>query len=385
MKKIAILGSTGSIGVSALEVIGANPDHYEVTALTAAKNVDLLLEQIKRFTPRAVSVLEAPIAAELKKRLNGHTALTILYGQDGYKQIASMEEVDTVISAMTGAAGLIPTHEAIQSGKAIALANKETLVMAGPLIMNAAKEKGVPIYPVDSEHSAIFQSLRGHSKEDVNRIILTASGGPFRESTLERMKTVTATEALKHPNWDMGPKITIDSASMMNKGLEVIEAKWLFDLSIDQIGILIHPESILHSMVEYRDGSVIAQLGIPDMKIPIAYALSYPRHLENGLTPLDLAKVGNLTFQEPDLKRFKCLDLALQAAEEGGSMPAVLNAANEVAVEAFLKGRIGFLDIPSFIEKSMMAHTTHSLDHIERIIETDRWARETTGLLIDDG
>lgn len=382
MKKISILGSTGSIGVSALEVIEGKPDEYEVVALSAATNMALLSEQIIAFSPRAVSVLEESLAVDLRKRLVGHKRPEVLYGQEGYKEIASMAEVDTVISAMTGAAGLLPTFEAIKSGKEIALANKETLVTAGPMIMDAAQKRGVAILPVDSEHSAILQSLRGHEKEDLNRIILTASGGPFREASLKRMKHVTAAEALKHPNWAMGPKITIDSASMMNKGLEVIEAKWLFDLEMHQIGILIHPESILHSMVEYRDGSVIGQMGIPDMKIPIAYALSYPRHLDNALTPLDLAKIGTLTFRAPDLKRFKCLDLALQAAGEGGSMPAVLNAANEVAVGAFLNGRIGFLDIPSLIEKTMSAHHTRVLDDMEMVIETDRWARKTAELLI---
>jgi len=382
MKKISILGSTGSIGVSALEVIEGKPDEYEVVALSAATNMALLSEQIIAFSPRAVSVLEESLAVDLRKRLVGHKRPEVLYGQEGYKEIASMAEVDTVISAMTGAAGLLPTFEAIKSGKEIALANKETLVTAGPMIMDAAQKRGVAILPVDSEHSAILQSLRGHEKEDLNRIILTSSGGPFREASLKRMKHVTAAEALKHPNWAMGPKITIDSASMMNKGLEVIEAKWLFDLEMHQIGILIHPESILHSMVEYRDGSVIGQMGIPDMKIPIAYALSYPRHLDNALTPLDLARIGTLTFRAPDLKRFKCLDLALQAAGEGGSMPAVLNAANEVAVEAFLNGRIGFLDIPSLIEKTMSAHHTRVLDDMEMVIETDRWARKTAELLI---
>lgn len=382
MKKISILGSTGSIGVSALEVIKGKPDQYKVVALGAATNMALLSEQIRAFSPEAVSVLEEPFAADLRERLADHKLPEVLYGQEGYKKIASMPEADTVISAMAGAAGLLPTHEAIKSGKEIALANKETLVMAGPMIMDAAQKRGVTILPVDSEHSAILQSLRGHEKEDLNRVILTASGGPFREAPLEKMKGVTAAEALKHPNWDMGPKITIDSASMMNKGLEVIEAKWLFDLEMDQIGILVHPESILHSMVEYRDGSVIGQLGIPDMKIPIAYALSYPRHLDNALSPLNLGKIGTLTFHKPDLKRFKCLDLALQAAGEGGSMPAVLNAANEVVVEAFLKGRIGFLDIPSLIEKTMQGHQTRALDDMEMVIDSDRWARETAASLI---
>ncbi|MFO7985231.1 MAG: 1-deoxy-D-xylulose-5-phosphate reductoisomerase [Desulfatiglandaceae bacterium] len=385
MKNIAILGSTGSIGVNALEVIRSNPDRYKIVALTAAKNTALLHKQISMFRPKVVAVLDEPIALNLKRRLTGDSPPEILYGQHGYNQVATLEEVDTLLSAMTGAAGLIPTYEGVKSGKEIALANKETLVMAGQIIMNKAKALGVSIRPVDSEHSAILQSLRGHSKEDVSRVILTASGGPFRNLSKKRMKGMVAAQALEHPNWDMGAKITIDSATMMNKGLEVIEAKWLFDLPMEQIGILIHPESIVHSMVEYKDGSVIGQFGVPDMKIPIAYALCYPRHVGNGLSRLDLGKIGALTFEEPDLEKFKCLDLALKAAHEGGSMPAALNAANEIAVEAFLKGKIGFLDIPALIEKTMMAHQTRIIDSIEMVLEVDRWARETAGLLIGDG
>ena len=282
-----------------------------------------------------------------------------------------------VISSMSGAAGLIPTHAAVKAGKDVALANKETLVMAGSVIMGLAKEKGVSIMPIDSEHSAIFQSLQGHQREDLKRIILTASGGPFRDVPIDKFETITPQEALNHPNWDMGRKISIDSSTLMNKGLEAIEARWLFDLRMDQIDIIIHPESIIHSMVEYRDGSIIAQLGIPDMITPISYALSYPRHMETNLPSLRLEEIGNLTFQKPDMKRFKCLSLALKASEIGESMPAVLNGANEIAVGAFLEGRIKFLQIPSLIEKTMEAHVPFPINSIESVTKADIWARKT--------
>lgn len=384
MKKIAILGSTGSIGVNALEVIRSNPDCYQVVGLAAGKNTKRLLEQIREFRPQAVAVLDQFLAEDLKRGLNPSDVPDILYGPGGYTEIAGMDGADTILSAMAGAAGLAPTYEAIRRGKEIALANKETLVMAGRIIMGAAKTAGVAIRPVDSEHSAILQSLQGHRKEDLSRVILTASGGPFRHIPKDGMKAMSADQALKHPNWDMGPKITIDSATMMNKGLEVIEAKWLFDLHMDQIGILIHPESIVHSMVEYKDGSIIGQLGVPDMKIPISYALSYPRHTHNGLGRLDLQQIGTLRFEAPDLEKFKCLDLALKAAREGGSMPAVLNAANEIAVAAFLNGSIGFLDIPALIDRTMTTHRTRPIDSIEQVLEVDRWAREKAGDLIVD-
>jgi len=315
---------------------------------------------------------------DLKGTLTGRDLPEILFGPDGFKHLATMDEVDTIVSAITGAAGLIPTFEGIKAGKEIALANKETLVMAGPLVLREAEKQGVSILPIDSEHSAILQSLQGHQKEDLKRIILTASGGPFRNLTLEQMAQVSAAQALKHPNWEMGPKITIDSATMMNKGLEVIEAKWLFDVQIEEIDVLVHPQSIVHSMVEYKDGSIISQMGVPDMMIPIAYALSYPRHIKTGLPPLALEKVGPLNFEKPDLKRFKCLALALRAASAGGSMPAVLNGANEIAVDAFLKEKIGFLDIPKLIEQTMEAHKTHPIDRIDSVMDADRWAREKT-------
>ena len=378
MKNLSILGSTGSIGVNALKVARAHPERYRVIALSAGRNIDLLLDQIETFKPKAVAVLNESLAVDLKKKLTGRFLPEILFGPEGFKHLATMDSVDTIISAITGAAGLMPTYEGIKAGKNIALANKETMVMAGPLIMREAEKQGVSISPIDSEHSAILQSLQGHKREDLNRIILTASGGPFRNLSLEKMAHVNAAQALKHPNWEMGPKITIDSATMMNKGLEVIEAKWLFDLEMEQIDVLIHPQSIVHSMVEYKDGSIISQLGVPDMMIPIAYALSYPRHIKTGLPPLELEKVGPLSFEKPDLKRFKCLALALKAAAAGGSMPAVLNGANEIAVDAFLKEKIGFLDISKLIEQTMAAHTTHSIDRIESVMDADRWAREKT-------
>jgi 1-deoxy-D-xylulose-5-phosphate reductoisomerase len=377
MKRIAILGSTGSIGLNVLEVIERSPENYKAIALTAGRNVDLLTEQIEKFRPIGVAVLEEDLADILRTRFDKNTSTEILSGREGFLHLATMQDVDTVVSAMTGAAGLLPTYAAIKAGKNIALANKETLVMAGPLIMDAAKEQKVTILPIDSEHSAILQSLQGHSREDVRRIILTASGGPFRNFPFGDMDKVTPAQALNHPNWDMGEKISIDSATLMNKGLEAIEAKWFFDLRMDQISIVIHPQSIIHSMVEYRDGSIIAQMGIPHMITPISYALSYPRHIETDLVPLQLDEIGTLTFEKPDLKKFPCLDLALQAGEIGQSMPAVMNGANEVAVDAFLRGKIGFLQIPMLIKRTMEAHRTSSIDSIEEVMEVDSWARDT--------
>jgi 1-deoxy-D-xylulose-5-phosphate reductoisomerase len=376
MKKIAILGSTGSIGVNALGVIQVNPEKYQVTALAAGKNIRLLLEQIKRFRPLAVAVIEETVANELKAQLTNSNRPEIFFGTEGFTRLATMTEVDTIISAMAGAAGLLPTYSGIKAGRNIALANKETMVMAGSLIMAEARKHGVSILPIDSEHSAILQSLQGHPREDLRRVILTASGGPFRDLSLEEMGKVTPAQALNHPNWNMGPKVSIDSSTMMNKGLEAIEAKWLFDLKMDQISILIHSQSIVHSMVEYKDGSIISQMGVPDMIIPISFALSFPHHLKTRVPPLELEKIGILSFEKPDMKRFRCLDLALKAAEIGGSMPAVLNGANEIAVESFLKGNIGFLDIPDLIEKTMASHKSHPIDSIETVMEVDRWARD---------
>jgi len=376
MKNIAILGSTGSIGVNALSVIQANPEKYQVTALAAGKNIRLLLEQIKRFQPLAVAVIEETAANELKAQLTNSGRPEIFFGTEGFIRLATMTEVDTIISAMAGAAGLLPTYSGIKAGRNIALANKETMVMAGSLVMAEARKHGVSILPIDSEHSAILQSLQGHPREDLRRVILTASGGPFRDLSLEDMSKVTPAQALNHPNWNMGAKVSIDSSTMMNKGLEAIEAKWLFDLKMDQISILIHSQSIVHSMVEYKDGSIISQMGVPDMIIPISFALSFPHHLKTRVPPLELEKIGTLSFEKPDMKRFRCLDLALKAAEMGGSMPAVLNGANEIAVESFLKGNIGFLDIPDLIEKTMASHKNHPIDSIETVMEVDRWARD---------
>lgn len=383
MKKIAVLGSTGSIGLKSLRVIEKNPERYTAIALAAGKNIDLLITQIEKFHPTGVALLEKDLADTLKRRLGKNSGTEVFSGTEGFTHLATLEEVDTVISAIPGAAGLIPTYAAVKKGKNIALANKETMVMAGPLVMDEAQKRGISILPIDSEHSAILQSLQGHSREDLSRVILTASGGPFRDFSLEKMETVTPNQALNHPNWNMGQKISIDSATMMNKGLEAIEAKWFFDLRLDQINILIHPQSIIHSMVEYKDGSIIAQLGIPDMITPISYALSYPRHIETHLSPLELDEIGSLSFEKPDKKKFKCLELAFKAAEIGESMPAVLNAANEIAIDAFLEGKIGFLQIPMLIEKTMQGHKTLSVESIEDVIAADSWARNEARRLID--
>lgn len=377
MKKIAILGSTGSIGVTALKIVQANPDKYQVIALAAGKNIKLLSKQIEIFQPSVVSVLEEKSVADLENGFTGNRKPEIVFGTEGVIHLAALGEVDTVISAMTGAAGLLPTYAAIRAGKNIALANKETMVMAGALVMAEAKRQGVTVLPIDSEHSAILQSLQGHPREDVKRVILTASGGPFKDLSLEEMSKVSPSQALKHPNWKMGPKISIDSATMMNKGLETIEAKWLFDLDMSQIDILIHKQSVVHSMVEYKDGSIIAQLGVPDMIIPISYALSFPRHVKNSRPPLDFERIGTFNFEKPDPNRFKCLALALKSAEIGDSMPAVLNGANEIAVEAFLEGKIKFPDIPYLIEKSMERHNPYPIDDINTVMEADAWARDT--------
>jgi 1-deoxy-D-xylulose-5-phosphate reductoisomerase len=376
MKNILVLGSTGSIGLNVLKVIEARPEEYTAVGLGAGRNIALLLRQIERFRPKAVAVLDREGADALSRELSGNHKPEIHVGPEGYKRLAACSEADTVVSAMAGSAGFAPTFAAIEAGRQIALANKETMVMAGSLVMEQARRKGVRILPIDSEHNAIFQSLLGHPREDLRRVIITASGGPFREMSLEEMASVSPESALKHPNWQMGRKITVDSATLMNKGLEAIEARWLFDLRIDQISILIHPQSIVHSMVEYMDGSIIAQMGVPDMLTPISYALSFPRHLKTPLSPLKLEEIGVLSFSKPDLKRFRCLDLALRAVEIGGSMPAVLNAANEVAVDLFLARRIGFLQIPELVEKVMESHRPQSVDSLEAVMEADAWAKK---------
>lgn len=374
MKQLAILGATGSIGTSTLEIVDAYPQKFHVVSLTGGKNLALLAEQIRKYSPERVAVITAEDAQQLR-RLLGETEVEIGHGSEGLVACATHPQVDVLVSAIVGAAGLIPTMAAIEAGKDIALANKETLVAGGSLVMQAVERNGVNIYPVDSEHSAIYQSLQGHRKADVRRLILTASGGPFRDSSLEQLAAVTPEQALAHPNWAMGPKITIDSATMMNKGLEVIEACWLFDLPAEQIDVHIHPQSIVHSMVEYVDGSLIAQMGIPDMKAPIAYALSAPERLPLPLPPLDLCQLGQLTFAQPDTSRFVCLELAYRALRLGGTVPAVLNAANEVAVEAFLDGKIGFIQIPQVIERTISRHQPLALDHIDTVLAADRWGR----------
>ncbi len=375
MKKISILGSTGSIGVSTLEIVAAHPDRFKVVALSAGSNLDLLRRQIEVFSPQLVAVIAEESAKELRAMLPGKRP-EIMYGVPGMIAVATAAEADMVTAAIVGAAGLVPTAAAIQAGKDVALANKETLVTAGRLIMEMVKEKGVRLYPVDSEHSAVFQSLQGHRRADVRRIILTASGGPFVNYPLEKLAQVSIADALNHPNWSMGRKITIDSATMVNKGLEVIEARWLFDMPGEQIAVNIHPQSIIHSMVEYVDGCVMAQLGVPDMKAPIAYALTYPERVSTGVKPLDLTELSGLTFAAPDYARFPALKLAYQALAADESMPAVLNAANEVAVEAFLGGGIKFTDIAAVIEKTMDDHQPHAVTSIEEVLSVDRWGRE---------
>ncbi|HEX9860669.1 MAG TPA: 1-deoxy-D-xylulose-5-phosphate reductoisomerase [Nitrospirota bacterium] len=374
MKKLSVLGSTGSIGVSTLDVVGRFPGRFAVKALACGGNIGLMEEQVLRFRPDVVSVSDKKSADLLKARLKG-TGTKVVHGVKGAVEVATHPETGMVVSSIVGGAGLVPTMAAVEAGKDIALANKETLVMAGSLFMSAVKEKGVKLLPVDSEHSAIFQSLKGHRKRDLVRLVLTASGGPFREMPAAGLKKVKPSDALKHPNWEMGRKITIDSSTLMNKGLEVIEARWLFDVDVEHISVLVHPQSIVHSMVEFVDGSVIAQLGVPDMKGPISYALGYPGRLEKNTPGLDLARAAGLTFTEPDMLRFPCLGLAFAAIKEGGSMPAVLNAANEVAVQAFLDERVGFLDIPAIIDRTMQAHSVTTPKTVDDIMRADKWAR----------
>lgn len=376
MKQIAILGSTGSIGVSTLEIVAAHPDKFRVIALSGAKNIELLAHQIRVFRPKLAAVADAADVPRLKELL-GNTEVQLLGGSEGLCAVATYPGVQMVVAAIVGAAGLLPASAAIKAGKDLALANKETLVTAGHLFMELVAEHRVKLYPVDSEHSAVFQSIEGHRSQDISKIILTASGGPFRATPIDQLQQVTIQDALNHPNWSMGRKITIDSATMMNKGLEVIEARWLFDVPPDKISVNIHPQSIIHSMVEYIDGCVIAQLGTPDMKAPIAYALSYPGRVSTGVKPLDLTELSGLTFFKPDLERFPCLGLAYRAMGEGESMPTVMNAANEVAVESFLQGEISYLQIAALIEKTMDSHQAHNLGSIEEVLEVDQWGRTT--------
>jgi len=375
VKRISILGSTGSIGTSTLEVVSLFPDRFKVVGLTAGENIDKIETQIRRFKPSIVSLASEEAAKNLRDRCEDIN-VEVLSGMEGLIRISTIPEADIIVSAIAGSAGLIPTFAAVKAGKTIALANKETMVMAGEIITREAKEKGVELLPVDSEHSAIFQVMQGERWEEVHKIILTASGGPFLKTSSEEKRKATVKDALKHPNWNMGTKITIDSATLMNKGLEVIEARWLFDVSINQIEVLIHPQSIIHSMVEFRDGSVIAQMGVPDMRIPIAYALSNTERLDLIMPRLDLAKIGMLTFEKPDLKRFPCLSYAYDVVREGGTMPAVLNSSNEVAVRAFLQKRIGFLDIEIVVRETIERHKVSHAKTIEDVLMVDKWARE---------
>lgn len=383
-KNISILGCTGSIGTNTLDVVRSNPHRFRVIAMACGSQLDLLKEQILEFKPKLVSVREQKHALQLKEMLSQDAKdLEILFGEAGAIAVATHSEVQTVISAIVGAAGLVPTLRAIESGKEVGLANKETMVVAGELMSQAALKAKVPIFPVDSEHSAIFQCLQGQNKTEVKRLILTASGGPFRNKTYEELQQVTLAQALKHPNWNMGAKITIDSATLMNKGLEIIEARWLFDVPEDKIDVVVHPQSVIHSMVEYVDGSVIAQLGIPDMRTPIAYALSYPERLSNQLPALDFLKVKEFTFFEPDMTRFECLKLSREALKKGGDGPCVLNAANEVAVAAFLNQEIEFLDIPRLVGEVLNSHTIQAANSLENLLKTDAWARQEVRDKID--
>lgn len=373
-RQLAILGSTGSIGTQALEVVSEHSDLFEVYALTANNQVDLLINQARKYMPEVVVIANERKYPELKEALED-LPIKVWAGADAIAKMVQSESIDMVLTAMVGYSGLRPTISAIKAGKAIALANKETLVVAGELIMKLATEHKVPILPVDSEHSAIFQCLTGAYDNPIEKILLTASGGPFRRKTLEELATVTKAQALRHPNWTMGAKITIDSASMMNKGFEMIEAKWLFDVTPDQVQVVVHPQSVIHSMVQFEDGAVIAQLGIPDMKLPIAYAFSFPTRMRSMAPRLDFNQYSTLTFEEPDMERFRNLAFAFEAARQGGNMPCILNAANEVVVAAFLQDRIGFLQMSDVIEQTMRKASFIVNPSYEDYVATDTEAR----------
>ena len=380
MKKISLLGSTGSIGTNVLDVIERNPEKFQILGMSAGNNVDLFAKQIRKFKPRVVALFDTKKIPTLKERISD-LDIEILSGEEGSIKVATLPEADVVVSGVMGSAGLLPAIHALKSGKNLALANKETLVIAGELVLREAKKTNSQIIPIDSEHSAIFQVLNGEKKERIKKIILTASGGPFRTFSFDQMETVTVKDALKHPNWDMGAKITIDSSTMMNKGLEYIEAKWLFGVNTP-VEIIVHAQSIIHSMIEFVDTSIMAQLGIPDMRVPIAYALTYPDRFECDLPSLDLTTMGNLTFEAPDFERFPCLRLAIDAMEIGKTMPAVLNAANEIAVQAFLEELISYKDIAELIRMVMQNHNPSPLKELQDVLIADRWAREETTKLV---
>ena len=377
MKLLSILGSTGSIGRNTLKIVEKFPERFAVKALAGKDNIELLAKQIKRFCPEIAVVFDEKRAHELKNILPVEEFdVEIMYGQDGYRAAATHDNVEMVVTAVVGAAGLLPTLAAIEAGKDIALANKETLVMAGEIVIQKAADKGVKILPIDSEHSAIFQCIEGQRREDLEKIHLTASGGPFLNKPANEFFEIKPEDALNHPTWKMGKKVSIDSATLMNKGLEVIEAMHLFGVSQDMIEVVIHPQSMIHSMVSYRDGSVIAQLGIPDMKGAIAYSISYPERLPLNQPIPDFAGMGALTFQKPDFEKFPCLDLAFKACDTGKTLPAVLNAANETAVQAFLDKRLSFAKIPKVIEKTMSRHSVAEHTSLDDILEADKWARK---------
>jgi 1-deoxy-D-xylulose-5-phosphate reductoisomerase len=381
MKSIVILGSTGSIGTNTLDIVERFRDEFRVVGLTAGNNDEMLAEQIRRFRPQAVAMSTDAAAVRLRERCSG-LPIEIVSGQEGLVRVASLPDAELVMSAIVGGAGLVPTLAAIRSKKHIALANKEPMVMAGQLMQEEARHAGVRIFPVDSEHSAIFQSLEGHRIKDVRRLILTASGGALWNLPKEALSDVTPERALQHPNWKMGAKITIDSATLMNKGLEVVEARWLFDIPESRIDVLIHRESIIHSLVEYEDRSMISQLGLPDMRTPISYAMRYPDRLPLDLPSLDLTEIGTLTFCKPDHDRFPCLRLGYESLRIGGTMPAAMNAANEIAVDAFLNGGIRFTDISDIIQSTMQAHIPQPVLSVEAALEADRWAREKADSLV---
>lgn len=384
IKNISVIGSTGSIGTQTLDIVRANPDKLRVKALAVGSNVELLLQQTHEFRPEIVAIMDESKYSLLKEALKGE-GIEVLSGHEGLVAAATLSGVDTVVTSLTGAIGLVPTLEALKKGKNIALANKETLVAAGDLVMELANRMGAKVLPVDSEHSAIFQALQGNKLEDVENLILTASGGPFRGKKREELAKVTVKEALNHPNWSMGSKITIDSATLMNKGLEVIEAHWLYGIGYEKIQVLVHPQSIIHSMVEYVDGSIMAQLGAPDMRCPIQYALSYPERWENPHIPrADFRTIKTLDFEEPDVETFKALALAYEAGKTGGTMPVVLNAANEVVVQSFLEGHIGFLTMADLVEKVMENHILIKKPNLEDILEADSWARAQVRSIVEN-
>ena len=384
MKRISVLGSTGSIGTQTLDIVRSHPEDFTVVALAAGgSRLDDLAAQIAEFAPKLVAVPDAEASRLLKAAVSNLSGIEVVYGDEGLEQVAAFDESDTVVSGVMGALGIAPTAAAARAGKTIALANKETLVAAGSVIMPLCKKHGATLVPVDSEHSAIFQSMSGYATKDLKKILLTGSGGPFRTWTKEQIEAATVDDALKHPNWSMGKKITIDSATLMNKGLEIIEARWLFDLNPNQIEVVIHPQSILHSAVEFVDGSIVGQLGVPDMHLPIHYAMYWPERRASKAVPLlDLVKAGSLTFEAPDYNRFPCLAMAKAAAADDGTSAAVLNAANEVVVDAFLNRRIRFFEISEYIQRVLELHQPVKKPSLDDILDADRWAREAANDLL---